>query len=112
MLESVRGDSMTTALGFITWSFFSCKVTKSGGITSQKASTTSTSKDNQGCDEKIVVTPAYDVRNAYQRASEVNVCDHVCGDAPESDDPLLFSCEHENHADVCESAWMADKCVS
>jgi hypothetical protein len=26
--------------------------------------------------------------------------------------PLLFSCGHENHVDVCVFAWMADRCVS
>ena len=34
------------------------------------------------------------------------------GGVPGLHGPLSFSCGHENHADVCVFAWMADKCVS
>ena len=56
--------------------------------------------------------PAYGARNAFPRRSGASACGRVAGGVPVLRDPLLFSCGHENHADVCVFAWMAGKCVS
>jgi hypothetical protein len=61
---------------------------------------------------KKKVTPAYGARNAFLRPAGANVCGRVDGGVPGLRGPLSFSCGHENHADVCVFAWMADKCVS
>jgi hypothetical protein len=58
------------------------------------------------------VRPAYDARNVFRRLLEANVYGRVGGGVPGLRGPLSFSCEHENHADVCVFAWMAGKCVS
>jgi hypothetical protein len=58
------------------------------------------------------VTPVYGARNVFRRPSEANVCGLVDVGVPGLRGPLLFSCGHENHVDVCVFAWMADRCVS
>jgi hypothetical protein len=56
--------------------------------------------------------PAYGARNEFPRLLEANVYGRVGGGVPESRGPLLFSCGHGTHADVCVFAWMAGRCVS
>ena len=58
------------------------------------------------------VTPAYDARNAARRPLGAAVCGRVDDGVPGSRGPLLSSCGHGTHADVCVFAWMAGKCVS
>jgi hypothetical protein len=47
------------------------------------------------------VTPAYGARNAFRRPLAASVCGRVAGGVPALRGRLLFSCGHENRADVC-----------
>src|SRR5438132_4025613 len=65
-----------------------------------------------GCLTSGRFTPACDGRSEAQRLSGANACGRVVAGAPAWHGPLLFSCVHENRADVCVFAWMAGKSVS
>jgi hypothetical protein len=56
--------------------------------------------------------PPCDARSAFPHALEASACGRVVGGVLALHGPLLFSCVHENRADVCVFAWMAGKCVS
>ena len=113
ILESVLGDSITTAFDFIPLN--SCGRVLDLERHDQSKKLTRSQSDKQRrtrSAENKRTTPVYAVCNAFRRVLGASVCVRVVGDVPGSRGPLLSSCGHENHADVYVFAWMAGKCVS